>query len=55
MLECIPVSLCTDDVTGFNLFFKCKFCASCLVLMCVCVCVRARAHVRVCVCVRVCV
>ena len=48
MLECIHVSLCTDDLTGFN--YSLSVNPVLHVLVCVCVCVRARA--RACVCVR---
>ena len=52
MLECIHVSLCTDDLTGFN--YSLSVNPVLHVLVCV-VCVCARAHVCVCTCVCVCV
>ena len=50
MLECIHVSLCTDDLTGFNDSLSVNPVLHVLVCV-VCVCVRA----RMCVCVHVCV
>ena len=50
MLECIHVSLCTDDLTGFNYSLSVNPVLHVLVCV-VCVCVRA----RMCVCVHVCV
>ena len=58
MLECIHVSLCTDDLTDFN--YSLSVNPVLHVLVCVCVCaracmcahVRARARACVCVCVR---
>ena len=62
MLECIHVSLCTDDLTGFNYSLSVNpvlhvlVCDVC-VCVCVCVCARACTHVcvRMCVCMYVCV
>ena len=54
MLECIHVSLCTDDLTGFNYSLSVSPVLHVLVCVDVCVSVCVRAHVRVCVCVCVC-
>ena len=56
MLECIHVhvSLCTDDLTGFNYSLSVNPVLHVLVCV-VCVCVCTRTCVRAHVCVRVCV
>ena len=55
MLECIHVSLCTDDLTGFIYSLSVNPVLRVLVCVCVCVCVCVRARICVCVCVCVCV
>ena len=58
MLECIHVSLCTDDLTGFNYSLSVNPVLHVLVCgVCVCVCARACmcVRVRMCVCMCVCV
>ena len=55
MLECIHVSLCTDDLTGFNYSLSVNPVLHVLVCVDVCVCVCVRARARACMCVCVCV
>ena len=58
ILECIHVSLCTDDLTGLNYSLSVNpllHVLVCVVLCCVCVCVCMCARARMCVCAHVCV
>ena len=55
MLECIHVSLCTDDLTGFNYSLSVNPVLHVLGCVCVCVCVCVCARMCMCVCVCVCV
>ena len=52
MLECIHVSLCTDDQTGFNYSLSVNPVFHVLVFV-VCVCARACVCVYACVCIHV--
>ena len=51
MLECIHVSLCTNDLTGFNYSLSVNPVLHVLVCVGVCVCVCVCVDVSVCVCV----
>ena len=58
MLECIHVSLCTDDLTGFNYSLSVNpvlHVLVCVVSVYVCACAHAHVCVHVCVSVCVCV
>ena len=58
MLGCIHVSLCTDDLTGFNYSLSVNpvlHVLVCVVSVYVCACAHAHVCVRVCVSVCVCV
>ena len=56
-LECIHVSFCTDNLTGFNYSLSVNSVLHVLVCVdvCVCVCVFVCVRARMCVCARMCV